>query len=126
MTELKQMGLSPYWCQVDLGEQGKWFRVFVGYFPNRYGAKEFMEKHSFTSGLISKTTYAVRVGTYSSDIILGQKTRLLEKCGYSPYVIGDAVKGFQLLTGAFVTQEAADNLAQDLKETGIDCKVILR
>jgi len=126
MTSLKQRGLSPYWCQVDLGEQGKCFRVFVGCFPNRISVKTFMEMNSLTSGFISNTAYAVQVGKFSSDKTLNQKIHILEKSGYSAYVIGNAQKGIQLLTGAFVTREAADELANRLKETGIDCKVVLR
>jgi cell division septation protein DedD len=111
---------------VDLGEQGKWFRVFAGYFPSRGEAEKFMEMHSLTSGFISKTAYAVQVGESSSDKTLDQQLDILEKSGYSVYVIGNTRKGFQLLTGAFVTREAADELAHRLKMTGTDCKVILR
>jgi len=126
MTSLNQRSLSSYWCQVDLGEQGKWFRVFVGYFPSRGKAEKFMEMHSLTSCFISKTAYTLQVGEYSSEKTLDQKIHIMEKSGYSVYVIGNARKGFQLLTGAFVTREAADELAHRLKKTGTDCKVILR
>ena len=41
-------------------------------------------------------------------------------------IVEDFQKGNHILIGAFVTQKAAINLARRLKETGIDCRVVLR
>jgi succinoglycan biosynthesis transport protein ExoP len=126
VASLKKRGLDPYWCEVDLGEKGKWFRVFVGYFADWKTANEFKERNALSKGFIAKTAYAVQIGEYLRDKKLDPRIANLKRTDLSPYFIEDPVKGYRLLTGAFVTQQAAEELAQRIRETGTDCKVVLR
>ncbi len=123
---LKEKGLHPYWMPVDLGKKGKWFRVFVGYFTTPDEADKFQKARGITADRILKTAYAVKIGEYSSKEELDHGIRTLKKSDYSPYVIEDPQKGFRLLIGAYQTPWAAANLARKLKETGLDCEVVLR
>jgi hypothetical protein len=121
----KNSSLSPYWCQVDLGKKGKWFRLFAGYFMTKEQAEEFIKSHALSASSILKTAYAVQIGEYSSSDGLDQKISTLEG-SVSPYVIGNQQEGYRLLTGAFATQKAAMELAHNLKEAGTSCEVVLR
>ena len=123
---LKKKGLDPYWCEVDLGEKGKWFRVFVGYFKDQKDANEFKKRHALKKSLLTKTAYAVQIGGYLSDKKLDPQIRNLKRTYLSTYFIKDPVEGYRLLIGAFVTHEAGEGLAQRVRETGTDCKVVLR
>ena len=123
---LRKMGLSPYWSHVDLGEKGKWFRVFVGHFRTLEDAKEFEKTHGVPADRVLKTAYAVKVGESPSKKELEKVALDLERLGRSPYFIRTPQNGYRLLVGAFVTQEAADQLALQLKEAGVDCSAVLR
>lgn len=126
VVSLKTRGLDPYWCEVDLGEKGKWFRVFVGYFAEWKTANEFKERHELNKGFISETAYAVQIGKYLPEKNLDPRIANLKGTNLSPYFIEDPVEGYRLLTGAFVTRQAAEELAQRIRKTGTDCKVVLR
>lgn len=126
IASLEKNNLSPYWCKVDLGEKGKWFRLFVGYFMTKEQAEKFRETHALASSFISNTAYAVQIAEYASYEGLAQKISTLEESGYSPYVIGNQQERYRLLIGAFVTQGAATELAHNLQEAGTDCEVVLR
>jgi len=123
---LKEKGLSPYWTRVDLGKKGKWFRVFVGSFKTADKAKSFQEKHGITADRILKTAYAVRIGMYTSKEELDQKISVLKKTGHFPYYIEQPQNRYQLLIGAYQTRKAAEALTARLKESGLDCEMILR
>ena len=84
VVPLRQKGLSPYWTQVDLGRKGKWLRLFVGSFDTLLRAREFKESYGLTESRILKTAYAVQLGES-----LRSKIGLIEKNGFSPYVIKD-------------------------------------
>ena len=126
VASLKKKGLDPYWCEVDLGAKGKWFRVFVGYFTDLENANEFKERHGLNKGFISKTAYAVQIRQYLPAKNLEPQIANPNGTNLSPYFIEDPAKGNRLLIGAFVTHEAAERLAQRIRETGTDCKVVLR
>lgn len=123
---LQEKGLYPYWMPVDLGKKGKWFRVFVGHFMTSDEADKFQQTHGITADRILKTAYAVEIGEYSSKEELDHDVLTLKKIDYSPYVIEEPQKGYRLLIGAYQTQWAAAKLARKLKETGLDCEVVLR
>ena len=126
VTIFKGKGLTPYWTRVDLGKKGIWFRVFAGSFTTPDEAGEFRERHGITADRILKTGYTVRIGEYSSKEGLDHMISTLKSTGCSPYFIGNSQEGYRLLIGAFVTQEAANELAHRVKETGTDCKVVSR
>ena len=123
---LKGKGLSPYWMRVHLGKRGKWFRVFVGHFKTADEANKLQERHGITADRILKTAYAVQIGEYSSKEELDHDTLAFKETDYLPYVIEEPKKRYRLLIGAYQTQWGAANLARKLKETGMDCEVVLR
>ncbi len=119
---LREKGLNPYWVKVNLGQKGTWFRVFVGHFSTMAEAKAFKEKHDVEADRVLKTAYTVELGRGSSPEKLTALMKRFKDPDYSPYILGDPKSGYRLLVGAFVTKRAAQNLARDFKEAGIDCK----
>ncbi len=123
---LNSDGLSPYWVVVDLDEKGVWYRVFLGHFKTSDQADEFQIEHGIKASRILNTVYAVQIGLYTSKEELEQNISVLRKAGYCPYIIEQAQEQYQLLVGAFQTKKAAEGLATRLKDSGVDCKEILR
>jgi hypothetical protein len=123
---LEDEGFSSYWTHVDLGERGKWFRLLVGCFMTSDKAKEFRQRYGMTEGLISKTPYAVQIAEQSSGEVLSYDNPTLKKMGGAPYFVRSPETESRLLIGAFTTRKAAGESARRLKETGIDCRVVLR
>jgi cellulose biosynthesis protein BcsQ len=123
---LRKKGSDPYWNQVNLGEKGKWFRVFVGHFETLEAAEEFKESSSISGSRVLKTAYTSEIGYFPSIDGMNETVILLKKAGFSPYSIEDPQKGFRLLIGAYVTKEGADEMAHTLREAGIDSRVVLR
>lgn len=123
---LKKNGLSAYWNHVDLGKKGKWYRIFVGSFATSEQAEEVKKKYSLSSATISKTPYAVEIGEFPSKEALNEKMAVLSKAVYYPYVIETPNKGYRLLVGSFVSQERADQVANELNTLGLNCKAVLR
>ncbi len=126
VSMLKNMGLSPYWSHVDLGEKGKWYRVFVGHFSTLEDAKEFEKAHDVPADRVLKTVYTVQVGDSALKQELEKIAVELEKMGHSPYFIKTSQTEYRLLVGAFVTKEAAQQLENQLKEAGVNCAAVLR
>jgi len=126
VRSMKEKELSPYWSEVDLGEKGRWFRLFVGYFMTPAEAKAFGEEHAPTGYIVSKTPYAVQIGSSPSLDRLKQKFPAIPEGGHSPYFIQDPEEGHRLLLGAFPSRKAAEQCARTLKETGIDCRAVER
>lgn len=123
---LKKNGLSAYWNHVDLGKKGKWYRIFVGSFATSEQAEEVKKKYSLSSATISKTPYAVEIGEFPSKEALNEKMAMLSKAVYSPYLIETPNKEYRLLVGSFVSQNRADQVANELNTLGLNCKAVLR
>jgi succinoglycan biosynthesis transport protein ExoP len=123
---LRNRGLLPYGNQVDLGEKGRWFRVFVGYFETLEEAEEFRKSVGITAGRIVNTAYTNEIGYFALKSDMEEKVRSIEEAGYLPYSIGDPQVGYRLLAGAYITKEGAAQMARELKEAGIESRVVLR
>jgi len=126
VARLKGDGLSAYWNHVDLGKKGKWYRLFVGFFSTAEKAEEVKKKYSLSSSRVTKTPYAVEIGEFTSKDDLNEKMAMLNKAVYSPYVIETPDKGYRLLVGSFISQDSADQVANDLNTLGFNCKAVLR
>ncbi|MDY6973633.1 MAG: SPOR domain-containing protein, partial [Thermodesulfobacteriota bacterium] len=126
LLAFEKKGLNPYWTRVDLGDKGIWFRVFTGFFSTREEADKFRNTNKISEYRILKTAYTLQIGEYSSKEGLDHIISALKSTGCSPYFIGNPNEKYRLLIGAFVTQEAANELSHRVKETGTDCRIVSR
>ena len=122
----RRKGLSPYWVKVDLGENGTWFRVFVGHFRNIVTAKDYKQEHKITGGLIRRIAYANLIGIYSVEEQFEEEMLILEKNGYFPYVIKDENEMYRLFVGAFFTKAGVEKQHAKLFDQGILSEIVKR
>ncbi|MBW2204235.1 MAG: SPOR domain-containing protein [Deltaproteobacteria bacterium] len=122
----RQKGLSPYWVNVDLGDQGVWYRIFTGYFKDMEQAENIIKRQKLTNAKVKKTEFAALIGIYRSETTLNDQVKLIAQKGFSPYVVKGANSEFYLYVGAFYTYRGAKEQYADLLTSGIESKVVER
>jgi hypothetical protein len=125
-SDYEEMGLSPYWVELDLGDKGIWFRLFAGYFQKRGDADEFINTEQIPGADSKKTPYANLIGIYTSEEELKIQKEALERLGYSPYVISDTENVYRLYVGVFSQKQRAEEQGVELSLKGIKSQVVER
>jgi cell division protein FtsN len=126
ITIYRKKGLSPYWVKVDLGENGTWFRVFVGNFRYKENAKKYRLEHNISGSLIKRIAYANLIGIYLVEEQFEDEMSVLEKKGYFPYVIKDELEKYRLYVGAFFTKAGVEKQHAKLFDQGILSEIVKR
>jgi len=126
VTTYGSLGLSLYWIQVDLGEKGKWFRLFTGFFRTRAEADAFIRENRISDAFSRHTRYAVLIGAYKSEKELNTKRVELRAMGRSSYEVKDVNGAYWLFTGAFYQTARAQKHEADLASKGIQGEVVER
>lgn len=125
-TTYESTGLPSYWAQVDLGEKGKWFRLFTGFFNTRAEADAFIRENHIAGAFSRRTTYAVLIGAYKSEEELRTERMELGAMGCSSYEVKDTNGVSWLFTGAFYQVARAQKHKADLAAKGIRGEVVER
>ncbi len=125
-SDYEEMGLSPYWVKLDLGDKGIWFRLFEGYFQKRQDADEFIKTRQIPGADTKNTPYANLIGIYASEEQLGIQKETLEGLGYSPYTISDTENVYRLYVGVFYQEERAKEQGAELSLKGIKSQLVER
>jgi hypothetical protein len=126
ISDYEEMGISPYWVELDLGDKGIWFRLFAGYFQKRAEADEFIKTQQIPGAESKNTPYANLIGIYTSEKEFEIQKEALKGLGYSPYVISDTPNVYRLYTGAFYQKERAEEQVDKLSLRGIKSQVVDR
>jgi cell division protein FtsN len=122
----RRNGLSPYWVKVDLGEEGVWFRVYIGHFENREQAQRFREEHGLKKSLVKETRYSTLVGVYDDKAAMEKEVLSLQKLECSPYAIKGHDEKYHLFVGAFITEEGAEAQRLELESKGVQGRIVRR
>jgi polysaccharide biosynthesis transport protein len=117
---------SLYWARVDLGERGIWWRVYAGHFRDAEEAEKFKNDRGLTETAPKQTPYAVLIGVFSDDTEVQSRKNSLEGLGHSCYAIREQDGRSRLLIGAYITEEGAEKEAGELRQKGIECRVVRR
>ena len=117
---------STYWVKLDLGDKGIWFRLFAGYFQTREEADEFIRTRKIKGAESRRIKYANLIGFYTSKEEIEKQKAILEKQGYSPYIINDTEKNFRLFVGAFYQRVRAEKQNSHLANNGIHSQLVER
>jgi len=125
-SDYEEMGLSPYWVKADLGEKGIWFRLYANYFQTREETDKVIETKQLSGTESKKTNYVNLIGIYSSEKEVSSQKEIIEKLGYSPYIITDNINSFRLYVGAFYQRDMAEEQNAELLQKGIQSKVVER
>ncbi len=130
-TKLLTRGDRAFTCPVEISDKGKWHRVYIGYYKTHEEAKAAaagLKKRNFRYVHVTKTPYSVQVGLVSSEQEAQKlKSRLREK-GYLAYTLPARSEQNQIriLVGAYENENAAEELADQLKKDGFNPKIDLR
>ncbi|MFC1567360.1 AAA family ATPase [Thermodesulfobacteriota bacterium] len=122
----KEKGIDVHWNRVDLGENGIWYRLFTGCFKNKEEAIQFKKDHGLSGAIIVFTPWTVLVAEFASQPEFDKIRLVLRDNQIDYYTLTNIDGSYRFLTGAFVTEEGAEKLAQDIIALGCDAKVVLR
>ncbi len=126
VTDYQKVGLAPYVARVEFKNGDVWLRVFEGHYQTRKEALTVKQKHHLSKAIIKKTPYTNLIDTFSSENEMKDALKRLKDLGYSPYVLKRAENRFQLVVGAFITREGAENQKSELQSNGISNEVVQR
>jgi general secretion pathway protein A len=126
MSEIRQMGLTPYLVKADVGDIGTLWRIYIGFYSTEEEAKKIKTIHKLTNASIQKTEYSCQVGEFSNETEILNVFDRLKQSGYSPYVIQKDRNRFRLYAGAYERRAEAEVLRQDLQKKGISSQVVKR
>jgi cell division septation protein DedD len=59
ITQYREKGLSPYWSEVNLDGNKRWFRVYTGLFETREQANKYREEQDLLKSLVMRTPKAI-------------------------------------------------------------------
>jgi cell division septation protein DedD len=126
VTDRQKAGLAPYVVKVEYANGDVWLRVLTGHYPTRNAALKVKKIHHLSDAIVKKTPYANLVGSFSSQVEVKDSLKRLKELGYSPYVLKRAEDKFQVMVGAFITREGAEQQKSELQAKGVSNKIIER
>jgi type II secretory pathway predicted ATPase ExeA/cell division septation protein DedD len=126
ISEIKQLGLTPYLVKSDLGDMGTWWRIYVGFYSTEEEAKKIKTTYKLDNATVQKTEYACQVGEFSNEADGVNIFEKLKEAGYSPYAIQKGRNLFRLYLGAYEKQAEAEVLYRELQKKGIKSQVVKR
>ncbi len=126
ISEIRQLGLTPYLVRTDLGNMGTLWRIYIGFYSTEEQAKKIKATYKLANATVQKTEYACQVAEFSSEMDGINIFEKLKQSGYSPYAIQKGRNLFRLYLGAYEKKSDADALQQELQRKGIKSQVVKR
>lgn len=126
MSEIKQLGLTPYLVKAEVGDIGTLWRIYIGFYSTEEEAKKIKTTYKLANASIQKTEYACQVGEFSNETDILNGFDRLKQSGYFPYAIQKDRNRFRLYIGAYERKAEAETLRQDLQKKGISSQVVKR
>ncbi|MDP2854003.1 MAG: SPOR domain-containing protein [Smithellaceae bacterium] len=126
ISEIKQLGLTPYLVKTDLGDMGALWRIYIGFYSTEEEAKKIKATYKLANASVQKTEYACQVAEFSSEMDGINLFEKLKQSGYFPYAIQKGRNLFRLYLGAYEKKSEAEALQKRLQEKGIKSQVVKR
>ena len=126
MSEIKQLGLTPYLVKADVGDIGTLWRIYIGFYSTEEEAKKIKTIHKLANASIQKTEYSCQVGEFSNETDILNMFGRLKQAGYFPYAIQKDRNRFRLYVGAYEKKAEAEALVQDLQKKGFSSQAVKR
>jgi len=123
--QYNKRGIETRWNQVDLGEKGTWYRLFTGRFETKTKAIKYKNGHGLDESMIVFAPWTVLVSESAFNYKLDPIRSVLNENVIDYFTIKNKDGNHRLLTGAFVTNEGAQKLAQEIIALGYEAKVVL-
>jgi type II secretory pathway predicted ATPase ExeA/cell division septation protein DedD len=119
-------GLDIHWDWMDLGDKGRWYRVFAGHFESKADALKAKRAHRLKNTSIRFNPWTILIGQYADSEILTSIKTLLRENHYDSHIVESAEEVSWLLTGAFATRRGAEKTAKKLHKLNLPAQVVPR
>jgi len=126
ISEIKQLGLTPYLVKADLGDLGTLWRIYIGFYSTAEEAEKIKSTYKLANATVQKTDYACQVGEYLNETDVLNTFEGLKKSGYFPYAIQKGRNLFRIYLGAYEKRSEAEALQQRLQKKGLKSQVVKR
>lgn len=126
LSGYRQTGLTPYIVQTDLGGKGQWWRTLLGHYRTPAEAAQARAALKLADAVVVKTPYANLIGQYESQTAVDDAARRAAQQDVSVYVVKGPANSFQLMTGAFPSQQAAEAYRRELEGKGLSTRIVQR
>jgi type II secretory pathway predicted ATPase ExeA/cell division septation protein DedD len=126
ISEIKQLGLTPYLVKADLGELGTLWRIYIGFYSTEEEANKTKATYKLANATVQKTDYACQVGEFSNETEGLNILERLKQSGYFPYAIQKGRNLFRIYLGAYEKRSEAEALQQRLQKKGVNSQVVKR
>lgn len=115
---LEEAGQTGFLAPVDLGERGRWQRVYAGAFADSISAaaalERILDEGIVEEGAVRRTPWSFRVAVHPTR---EQAERALDELAIPAYVAGDGPS--VIWAGAFRSREEAATMAAELEAAGV-------
>lgn len=125
VTFYTEKGIKVHWNSVDLGKKGIWYRIFTGVFKTKEDLIQYRNDLNLAESMIVWTPWTVLAGQSSYCEDLDSIQSVLGNRHYDFFIKKEHTR-CQILSGAFVTREGAEKLAEEMLANGIPAKVVHR
>jgi type II secretory pathway predicted ATPase ExeA len=126
MSEIRQMGLTPYLVKADVGDMGTLWRIYIGFFSTEEEARRIKTQYRLPHVSVQRSEYACQVGEYAKEADVAAVFDRLKQTGHFPYVIQKDRNRFRLYVGAYEKKAEAEALREDLQRKGFGSQVVRR
>jgi hypothetical protein len=126
LSSYRQAGLTPYIVQTDLGSKGLWWRTLTGYYRTQAEAVQAKNALKRFEAVVVKTPFANQIGQYGSETEAGEAAARVALKEVFPYIVKGPGNSFQLMAGAFPSQQAAEMHRRELDAMGVSTRTVQR
>lgn len=129
----EKLGYPSFFVLTNLGEMGKWYRIFAGAYRDRAEAEKVAEElKGYTEDSYAAAVdvrYSLAIGTFDRKQEAQAKEGEIEE-EYSPYILPIKTESgqtkYNVYIGAFPKKEDAQNLQNLLQNQEIETKIVIR
>jgi hypothetical protein len=126
LSRYRQTGMTPYIVRTDLGGKGIWWRTLTGHYRTLAEAAQAKSALKLSDAVVVKTPYANLIGQYGSETEAAEAAHRVTQKEVFPYVVKGPGPSFQLMAGAFPSQQAAEIHRRELDARGVSTRTVQR
>ena len=126
VSRYAEKGLDIHWEKVNLGEKGRWYRIFAGHFESKTEALQAKRGHRLNNASIRFNPWTVLIGQYADIKSLTSIQSVLGENNFDSFIVESAQEISWLLTGAFASRHRAEKIVEELHKLSVSAQVVPR
>jgi len=126
LSGYRRTGMTPYIVRTDLGGKGIWWRTLTGHYRTLAEATQAKNALKLPDAVVVKTPYANLIGQYGSEAEAAEAANRVAPKEVFAYVVKGPGPLFQLMAGAFPSQNAAEIHRRELDARGVSTRTVQR